>query len=91
VRFLIDCCLDKEGNQKITNPKPVVAHSLRMGFDLLRQGYDVDIVIGAVLHDVEEDAGVSIKEIEKNFGKKVAKTVEVVEYPCGERKIFGYL
>jgi len=78
VKFLVDCCLDKEGSQKITNPKPVVAHSLRMGFDLLRRGYDIDIVIGAILHDVEEDAGVSIKEIEKRFGKKVVEIVEAV-------------
>lgn len=42
------------------------------------RGYDMDIVIGAILHDVEEDAGVSIKEIEKRFGKKVAKIVEAV-------------
>jgi len=80
IRFLIDCCLDKDGNQKIANPKPVVVHSLRMGFNLLRRGYDIDIVIGAILHDVEEDAGVSIREIEKRFGKKVAKIVKAASY-----------
>lgn len=80
VRFLVDCCLDKEGKQKIPQSKPLVMHSLRVGFNLLKRGYDKDIVIGAILHDVEEDAGVSIKEIEKKFGKKVAKIVEVVSY-----------
>ncbi len=80
IRFLIDCCLDSKGNQKIANPKPVVAHSLRVGFNLLFKGYNMDIVIGAILHDVEEDAEVSIKEIEKKFGKKVAKIVEAVSY-----------
>ncbi len=79
VKFLVDCCLDKEGNLKIANRKTVM-HSLRVGFDLLRRGYDKDIVIGAILHDVEEDARVSIKEIEKKFGKKVAKIVEAVSY-----------
>lgn len=78
IRFLTDCCLDNKGNQKIPNPKPVVAHSLRMGFNLLFKGYNMDIVIGAILHDLEEDAGVSIKEIEKRFGKKIAKIVEAV-------------
>jgi len=78
VKFLIDCCLDRNGNQKIVNTKPVVAHSLRMGFDLLRRGYDSDLVIAALLHDVNEDAGVSIREIEKRFGKKVAKIVAAV-------------
>jgi len=80
IRFLIDCCLNREGDQKIANPKPVVMHSLRIGFDLLKRGYVKDIVIGAILHNVEEDAGVSIKEIEKRFGKKVAKIVEAVSY-----------
>ena len=78
IRFLVDRCLDKKGSQKIANPKPVVAHSLRMGFDLLRRGYDKNIVIGAILHDVEEDAGISIKKVEKEFGKKIAKIVEAV-------------
>ncbi|PJE72766.1 MAG: hypothetical protein COV00_03565 [Candidatus Tagabacteria bacterium CG10_big_fil_rev_8_21_14_0_10_40_13] len=77
-RFLIDCCLNREGNQKIANQKPVVMHSLRIGFDLLKRGYSKDIIIGAILHDVEEDAGVSIKEIEKRFGKKIVKIVEAV-------------
>ena len=80
IRFLIDCCLDKEGKQKIPQTKPLVMHSLRIGFDLLRRGYEKDIVIGAILHDVEEDAGVSIKEIKKKFGKKVAKIAEAVSY-----------
>lgn len=78
IKLLIDCCLDRKGNQKIANPKPLVMHSLRTGFDLLRRGYKKDIVIGAILHDVEEDAGVSIEEIEKKFGKKIAKIVEAV-------------
>jgi 3-methyladenine DNA glycosylase AlkD len=80
IKFLIDRCLDKEGKQKIPNPKPVVVHSLRMGFDLLKRGYSKDVVIGAILHDLEEGAGVSIKEIEKKFGKKVAKIVEGVSF-----------
>jgi (p)ppGpp synthase/HD superfamily hydrolase len=79
IKFLIDRCLDKEGNLKIANKKTVM-HSLRMGFDLLKRGYNKDIVIGAILHDVEEDARVSIKEIEKKFGKKVAKIVEAVSF-----------
>jgi GTP pyrophosphokinase len=80
IRFLIDCCLDKEGDQKIANIKPVVMHSLRVGFNLLRRGYDKDIVIGAILHDVEEDAGISINEIEKKFGKEIAKIVKAVSF-----------
>jgi GTP pyrophosphokinase len=77
IKFLIDKCLDKKGNLKISNQKTVI-HSLRMGFDLLKRRYGRNIVIGAILHDIEEDAGVSMKEIEKKFGKKVARIVETV-------------
>ena len=51
-----------------------------MDFDLLRRGYNKNIVIGAILHDVEEDTRISIKEIEKKLGKKVAKIVEAVSF-----------
>lgn len=80
VKFLLDSCLDKKGKQKIINNKPVVTHSLRVAFDLLRRGYDKNIVISAILHDLNEDADVSIKEIEKNFGKKIARIVEAFSY-----------
>lgn len=80
IRFLIDCCLDEKGRQKISQSKPLVMHSLRVGFDLLKRGYDKDIVIGAILHDVEEDANVSIKEIERRFGKKISKIIEAVSF-----------
>ncbi|MFQ6049783.1 MAG: HD domain-containing protein [Candidatus Paceibacterales bacterium] len=80
VKFLIDCCLDRHGNQKISNPKPVVAHSLRVGFDLLKRGYNNDIVIAAILHDVNEDAGVPVAKIENRFGRKVAQMVDSASY-----------
>jgi (p)ppGpp synthase/HD superfamily hydrolase len=80
IHFLVVRCLDRYGNQKIANPKPIVIHSLRVGFDLLKRGYSKDIVVSAILHDVSEDAGVSINEIEKKFGKKVAKIVAAVSY-----------
>jgi len=79
IKFLIDKCLDEKGNLRISNQKTVM-HSLRAGFDLLRRGYDKNIVIGAILHDIKEDAGVSIKEIEEKFGKRVAKIVEAVSF-----------
>lgn len=80
LKFLIDCCLDKNGKQKIPNSKTVVTHSLRMGFDLLWRGYSIDTVIGAILHDVNEDAGVSIAKIKNRFGKKIAKIVKAVSF-----------
>jgi len=80
VKFLTDACLDSKGNQKIANPKPVVIHSLRVGFDLLKRDYNNDVVVTAILHDLIEDAGVPIAEIKRRFGKKVAEIVEAVSW-----------
>jgi len=58
------------------NPKPVILHSVRVGLHLYNLGYDKDIVIAAILHDVIEDTDVEIKEIEIKFSNKIAKLVE---------------
>ena len=58
------------------NPKPVILHSIRVGLHLYNLGYEKDIVIAAILHDVIEDTDVKIEEIESKFGKKIAKLVE---------------
>jgi (p)ppGpp synthase/HD superfamily hydrolase len=58
------------------NTKPVILHSVRVGFHLYNLEYDKDIVIAAILHDVIEDTDIDIKEVEEKFGKEVAKLVE---------------
>jgi len=63
-------------DQNAKNPKPIVFHSLKVGIHLYNLGYDKDIVIGGVLHDVLEDADVDSKEVEKIFGKNVKDMVE---------------
>jgi len=57
--------------------KPVVLHSLRVAFYLDSLGYPKDIVIAGLLHDILEDSDATLEELEKRFGAKVAKLVEV--------------
>jgi len=57
--------------------KPVVVHSLRVAFYLDFLGYPKEIVIAALLHDILEDSEVTLEELKKRFGGKVAKVVEV--------------
>jgi len=59
------------------NPKPVILHSLRVALHLNNFGWEKDIVIAAILHDVIEDTDIEIKEVESKFGAKIAKLVEV--------------
>lgn len=56
--------------------KPVVAHSARVGLFLNKLGYNKDIVVAGILHDLLEDSKISREEIEQNFGSKVANLVQ---------------
>jgi GTP pyrophosphokinase len=92
IKFLADKILDKRGKQiKLGTTKPLLMHCLRVGIKLLNFGYSKDIVIAGILHDINEDAGIAFKEIEENFGKKVADLVSAVSYdrkiPEGEVRI----
>jgi|SRR3972149_5626552 len=58
------------------NPKPVILHSIRVGLHLYNLGYDRNIIIAAILHDVIEDTATKIDEVKAGFGDKVAKLVE---------------
>ena len=58
------------------NPKPVILHSVRVGLHLYNLGYDKDIVIAGILHDIVEDTNVKIEEVETKFGQKIAELVE---------------
>ena len=59
------------------NEKPVIFHSLRVGFKLIDEKQEPEIVLAGFLHDLVEDSNVSISEIEKKFGKQVAQLVDV--------------
>ncbi|MCC6931830.1 MAG: hypothetical protein IT292_01050 [Deltaproteobacteria bacterium] len=62
------------------NPKPVIFHSLKVGMCLLDYGYETDIVITGILHDLLEDSDVTSEEIIKTFSKKVLTWIEAVSF-----------
>lgn len=57
--------------------KPVLFHSIRVGTHLYEKGYERDIVIGGLLHDVLED-GTNISEeiLESTFGEEILTIVK---------------
>lgn len=62
-----------------TDPSvPYVYHPISVGFILLKAGFDDEVVVAGILHDVIEDAGVTIDELRSVFGEKVASLVEGV-------------
>ncbi len=64
---------------------PYITHAVHVSVVLLRYGFDEDVVIAGLLHDVVEDCGVTPQELEALFGANVARLVEAVS----ERKRSG--
>lgn len=65
----------KEFTKYCRNNKPIILHSLKVGFALMDLNKSKDIVIAGLLHDLIEDSHCNIEKIEKKFGKKIANIV----------------
>lgn len=61
---------------------PYVYHVMEVGMLLSNFGCSEEAIAAGLLHDTVEDAGITLEELEKEFGKKVA---EIVSY-CSEDK-----
>ncbi len=57
---------------------PYIVHPLGVAEILIRNRYSNNLVVAGLLHDTVEDTKVTIKQIEKKFGKKIAKLVYAV-------------
>src|SRR3972149_11261474 len=57
---------------------PGITHPLHAAQTIASLQLDADAIAAALLHDVQEDCGVSNQEIKKRFGPEVAKLVEGV-------------
>ncbi len=67
---------EKHAGQKRASGEDYFTHPLEVAFIAAEQyELDVDSIIAALLHDVVEDTGTSIKTIENLFGESVAELV----------------
>ena len=60
------------GQHRKGTPLPYILHPLETAAIVSTMTADDEIIVGAVLHDVVEDADVAVEEIEKLFGAHVA-------------------
>jgi (p)ppGpp synthase/HD superfamily hydrolase len=74
VHFLTDR-LGAKGGKPRRGKKPVVLHSLRVGFALLAAGYPTDVVVAGFLHDIIEKTGMRPAQISRRFGADVGRMV----------------
>lgn len=61
---------------------PYITHVVHVSTLLLRYGYNDDVVIAGLLHDVVEDSDVSLEQIHEQFGEEVARLVGAVTKPA---------
>lgn len=54
---------------------PYITHPVAVGLILMKAGYSDELVAAGILHDTVEDTDVTIEEIEREFGPKVAEIV----------------
>lgn len=74
----VDYATTKHSDQKRASGEPYITHPLAVASILVEWRMDQDTVIAGILHDTVEDTDASLKEIEKQFGKKIAGLVDGV-------------
>lgn len=60
---------------------PYIIHPLNVGKLLVRYGCSLEIVTAGILHDTVEDTAVTIEDIHRSFGEKVATIVAGTSEP----------
>ena len=78
VRRAYDFAAEAHGDQLRQSGEPYVNHPLAAADTLVELRLDASSIAAALLHDVPEDVGIPIAEIESRFGSEVAKLVDGV-------------
>ena len=66
------------GDQRRVSGIPYILHPTSVACIVAELGMDTDSICGALLHDVVEDTPVMLDEIQKKFGRDVAKLIDGV-------------
>ena len=64
-----------DGMRRKKSESPYILHPMEAAVIVGTMTHDQNLIAAAVLHDVVEDAGITIEEIEKRFGKRVRELV----------------
>ncbi|RSD29058.1 HD domain-containing protein [Mesobacillus subterraneus] len=64
-----------EGQYRKNTKIPYIAHPVAVGMILQKAGYSDDLVAAGILHDTVEDTGLTMEDIEREFGRNIAEIV----------------
>ena len=65
-----------DGMRRKKSEAPYILHPMEAAVIVGTMTDDQNLIAAAVLHDVVEDAGITIEEIEEKFGKRVRELVK---------------
>lgn len=65
-----------DGMRRKKSESPYILHPMEAAVIVSTMTDDQELIAAAVLHDVVEDAGVTLLQVEENFGKRVCELVE---------------
>ncbi|WP_160723779.1 HD domain-containing protein [Bacillus sp. USDA818B3_A] len=60
---------------------PYIVHPVAVGMMLMKAGFNDSLVAAGILHDTVEDTGLTLNDIEKEFGTEITKIVEGCSEP----------
>jgi GTP pyrophosphokinase len=74
------CALAEQAHhgQKRVSGEPYVQHALAVAHILAGLGLDYETLAAAILHDVVEDTGVTLDDLKRDFGARIAALVDGV-------------
>ena len=65
-----------DGKRRKKSESPYILHPMEAAVIVGTMSEDQNLIAAAALHDVVEDAGITIEEIEEKFGRRVRELVE---------------
>ncbi|WHZ03866.1 HD domain-containing protein [Neobacillus sp. YX16] len=65
-----------EGQYRKNTDIPYITHPVAVGMLLVKNGYSEEIVASGILHDTVEDTELTLEDIKREFGTKIAEIVE---------------
>lgn len=75
-KALLAASKNHEGQYRKNTDIPYITHPVAVGMMLMKNGYSEEIVAAGILHDTVEDTSLTLEEITRDFGEKIAEIVE---------------
>jgi (p)ppGpp synthase/HD superfamily hydrolase len=64
-----------EGQYRKLTDIPYITHPVAVGMLLMKAGYLDDVVAAGILHDTVEDTALTLEDLKREFGEKIAEIV----------------